>query len=55
MNGCDADELQKCSCAINAIEAQLPYAQYSEAVLVFAVRKAAIYRDTAQMKEIASA
>jgi hypothetical protein len=57
-NGRDADGLHKCSCAINAIEAQLPYQQYSEAVLVFAMRqaggeKAAIYRDTAPMKEIA--
>ena len=57
-NGRDADGLHKCSCAINAIEAQLPYQQYSEAVLVFAMRqaggeKAAIYRDTAPMKEVA--
>jgi hypothetical protein len=58
LNGQNADGLQKCSCAINAIEAQLPYQQYSEAVLVFAMRqaggeKAAIYRDTAPMKEVA--
>jgi hypothetical protein len=57
-NGRDADGLHKCSCAINAIEAQLPYQQYSEAVLVFAMRqaggeRAAIYRDTAPMKEVA--
>ena len=57
-NGRDSDGLRKCSCAINAIEAQLPYQQYSEAVLVFAMRqaggeKAAIYRDTAPMKEVA--
>jgi hypothetical protein len=58
MHGRDADGLRKCSCAINAIEGQLPYEQYSEAVLVFAMRqaggeKAAIYRDTAAMKEVA--
>jgi hypothetical protein len=57
-NGRDADGLRKCSCAINAIETQLPYQQYSEAVLVFAMRqaggeKAAIFRDTAPMKEVA--
>jgi hypothetical protein len=57
-NGRDADGLRKCSCAINAIEAQLTHQQYSEAVLVFAMRqaggeKAAIYRDTAPMKEVA--
>ena len=40
MNGRDADGLRKCSCAINAIEGQLPYEQYSEAVLVFAMRQA---------------
>ena len=38
LNGQNADGLHKCSCAINAIEAQLPYQQYSEAVLVFAMR-----------------
>jgi hypothetical protein len=58
MNGQNAEGLQKCSCAINAIEAQLPYEQYSEAVLVFAMRqaggeRAAIYRDTVGMKDIA--
>jgi len=57
-NGPNADGLQKCSCAINAVEAQLPYEQYSEAVLVFAMRqaggeRAALYRDTVAMKEIA--
>jgi hypothetical protein len=57
-NGQDAEALQKCSCAINAIEAELPYNQYSEAVLVFAMRQsggqsAALYRDTVAMKEIA--
>ena len=58
LNGQNADGLHKCSCAINAIEAQLPYQQYSKAVLVFAMRqaggeKAAIYRDAEVMKEIA--
>jgi hypothetical protein len=58
MNGHDAVGLHKCSCAINAVEAQLPYQQYSDAVLVFAMRqaggeRAAIFRDTAPMKEIA--
>jgi hypothetical protein len=58
MNGQNAEGLQKCSCAINAIEAQLPYQQYSDAVLVFAMRqaggeRAALYRDTVAMKEIA--
>jgi hypothetical protein len=58
MNGQNAEGLQKCSCAINAIEAQLPYDEYSEAVLVFAMRqaggeRAALYRDTVAMKEIA--
>ena len=57
-NGQNAEGLQKCSCAINAIEAQLSYEQYSEAVLVFAMRKAggeqaAIYRDAVAMREIA--
>src|SRR5450432_65621 len=58
MNGQNAEGLRKCSCAINAIEAQLPYEQYSEAALVFAMRQAggesaALYRDTVAMKEIA--
>jgi hypothetical protein len=58
MNGRDADGLSKCSCAINAIEAELSYEQYSDAALVFAMRqaggeRAAIYRDTAAMKEVA--
>jgi hypothetical protein len=58
LNGQDADGLHKCSCAINAIEAQLSYQQYSEAVLVFALRqaggqRAAIFRETAPMKEVA--
>jgi hypothetical protein len=57
-NGRDAEGLRKCSCAINAIAEQLPYEQYSEAVLVFAMRqaggeRAAIYRDTDAMKEVA--
>jgi hypothetical protein len=29
MNGQNTEGLQKCSCAINAIEAELPYEQYS--------------------------
>jgi hypothetical protein len=58
MNGQDAEGLQRCACAINAIEAELPYEQYSEATLVFAMRqaggeRAALYRDTVAMKEIA--
>jgi hypothetical protein len=58
MNGQNAEGLQKCSCAINAIEAQLPYEQYSDAALVFAMRQAggesaALYRGTVAMKEIA--
>ena len=58
MNGQNAEGLQRCSCAINAIEAELPYEQYSEATLVFAMRqaggeRAALYRDTVAMKEIA--
>jgi hypothetical protein len=58
MNGQNAEGLQKCSCAINAIELELPYDEYSEAVLVFAMRqaggeRAALYRDTIAMKEIA--
>jgi hypothetical protein len=57
-SGQDADGLQKCSCAINAIEAQLPFEQYSDAELVFAMRQAggetaALYRDTVAMREIA--
>jgi hypothetical protein len=57
-NGQNAEGMQKCSCAINAIEAELPYKQYSEAALVFAMRqaggeKAALFRDTVAMKEIA--
>jgi hypothetical protein len=54
-NGRDADGLYKCSCAINAIEAQLPYQQILEAILMFAMRQAGgekkttIYRDTAPM------
>jgi hypothetical protein len=58
MNGQNAEGLQKCSCAINAIEVQLSYDEYSEAALVFAMRqaggeRAALYRDTVAMKEIA--
>jgi hypothetical protein len=58
MNGQNAEGLQKNSCAINAIEAQLPYEQYSDAALVFAMRQAggesaALYQDTVAMKEIA--
>ena len=58
MNGQNAEGLQKCSCAINAIEAELPYELYSDAALVFAMRqaggeRAALYRDTFAMKEIA--
>jgi hypothetical protein len=43
---------------VNAIETELPYEQYSDAALVFAMRQAggegaALYRDTVAMKEIA--
>jgi hypothetical protein len=58
LNGHDADGLRRCSCAINAVESQLPYDDYSNAELVFAMRqaggeRAAIFRDTATMKEVA--
>jgi hypothetical protein len=58
MNGQDADGLQKCSCAINAIEGQLSYKEYSDAVLVFSMRqaggqRAAVFRDAVSMREIA--
>jgi hypothetical protein len=58
LNGQNAEGLRKCSCAINAIERQLPHDDYSNAELVFAMRqaggeRAAIFRDTATMKEVA--
>jgi hypothetical protein len=58
MNGQNAEGLQKCSCAINAIEGQLSYKEYSDAVLVFSMRqaggqRAAVFRDAVSMKEIA--
>jgi hypothetical protein len=57
-NGQNAEALQKCSCAINAIEGQLSYQEYSDASLVFAMRqgggeRAALYRDSMPMREIA--
>jgi hypothetical protein len=57
-NGQDAEGLRRCSCAINAVEQQLPYEQYSQAVVVFAMRqpggeRAAIFRDTNGMKAVA--
>ena len=57
-NGQNAEALQKCSCAINAIESQLSYQEYSDAGLVFAMRQgggagAALYRDAIPMREIA--
>jgi hypothetical protein len=57
MNGQNADGLHKCSCAINAIEAQLRFRDYSDAELVLALRQAggrdvAVFRDTAPMKKI---
>lgn len=59
MNGQNADGLHKCSCAINAVEARLPYQEYSDAELVMAMRQAgsrnaAIFRDAEPMKEIVS-
>jgi hypothetical protein len=58
LNGRDADGLRRCSCAINTVEKQLSHDEYSDAELVFAMRqaggeRAAIFRDTATMKEIA--
>jgi hypothetical protein len=58
INGHDAGGLRRCSCAINAIEGQLSYEQYTDAALVFAMRqaggeRAAIFRDAAAMKEVA--
>jgi hypothetical protein len=57
MNGKTGESLQKCSCAINALEDRLPYDRYADAKLVLALRQAggrngAIYRDTAPMKNI---
>jgi hypothetical protein len=58
MNGQNAEGLRTCSCAINAIERQLSHDEYSDAELVFAMRqaggeRAALFRDTASMKEVA--
>src|SRR6202035_246296 len=58
INGQNAEGLQKCSCAINAVEAQLSFEEYSDAALVFAMRQAggesaALYRDAVAMREIA--
>src|ERR1700756_1082144 len=58
MNGQDADGLQKCSCAVNAIEDQLSYKEYSDGVLVFSMRqgggeRAAVFRDAVSMREVA--
>jgi hypothetical protein len=57
MNGKTGESLQKCSCAINALETRLPYDRYADAKLVLALRQAGgrngdIYRDTAPMKSI---
>jgi hypothetical protein len=51
--------MHKCSCAINALEALLPYDKYKDAQLVVAMREAggrqaAIFRDTAPMQTIVS-
>jgi hypothetical protein len=57
MNGHNAEGLRKCSCAINALEARLPFQDYSDAELVMATRQAggrnaAIFRDAPSMKAI---
>lgn len=57
INGQDAGGLQKCSCAINALEEQLPFRQYKDAELVLALRQAGgrnagIFRDTSSMRDI---
>jgi hypothetical protein len=59
MNGQQAEGLHKCSCAINALEARLPYDNYKDAQLVLAMRQAGgrnagIFRDTAPMQAIVS-
>jgi hypothetical protein len=57
MNGKTGENLQKCSCAINALEARLSYDQYTDAKMVLALRQAggrqgSLFRDTAPMKSI---
>jgi hypothetical protein len=59
MNGQEAEGLRKCSCAVNALEARLPYDKYKDAQLVLAMRQAGgrdagIFRDTAPMQAIVS-
>jgi hypothetical protein len=59
VNGQEAEGLRKCSCAINALEALLPYDNYKDAQLVLAMRQAGgrnagIFRDTAPMQAIVS-
>ena len=56
-NGNDAAVLQKCSCAVNALEETLPFDQYKDAELVMALRQAGgrtvgIFRDTSPMRDI---
>jgi hypothetical protein len=57
VNGDNAEGLQKCSCAVNALEARLPFEQYRDAQMVLALRQAggrnaSLFRDTAPMKAI---
>lgn len=57
LNGRNAVGLQRCSCAVNALEKRLSYDQYTDASMVVALRQAggrngAIFRDTAPMKQI---
>jgi len=57
INGQDAASLQKCSCAVNALEQHLTYRQYKDAELVLALRQAGgrnagIFRDTSPMRDI---
>jgi hypothetical protein len=59
VNGQEAEGLRKCSCAINALEALLPYDNYKDAQLVLAMRQAGgrnagIFRDAAPMQAIVS-
>jgi hypothetical protein len=56
-NGEDAAALQKCSCAVNALEETLPFDQYKDAEMVVALRQAGgrtvgIFRDTSPMRDI---
>ncbi len=57
INGNDSVSLQKCSCAMSALEGRLSYDQYKDAEMVLALRQAggrnaAIFRDTSSMRDI---